>query len=228
MTLKVAIVTPFYNTPVDWLKQCIESVKNQTYSCYHILVSDGNAEDSEDMKYLMKSHQDISIIRLPEPHNDYGDTPRAIGSISAFRKGFDAICWLDADNWFAHNHVESLINLLKKTKAPICTSTRYLCHLNGEVLGKCPEINPNGFIDTNCYLVTKAVKGIVSFWWMMDDNHHVAGDRVVFNTIKKEKVLHRHTAMPTVFYRTAFQVHYDYFGVPHPPGSKPNVKVQND
>ena len=148
-------------------------------------MSDGNAEDSEDMKYLMKSHQDISIIRLPESHNDYGDTPRAIGSISAFRQGLDAICWLDADNCFVPNHVESLVNLRLETQAPICTSTRYLCHLNGEVLGKCPEINPNRFIDTNCYLVTQAVKGIVSFWWMMDDNHHVAGDRVVFNTIRK-------------------------------------------
>lgn len=85
--------------------------------------------------------------------------------------------------------------------------------------------DPAKFIDTNCYLLAKEMKELVSIWWQMDDKLYVVGDRVMFNTIRDKGLFHRHTFIPTVYYRTAFQSHYDHFDLPHPPGSKPQIGI---
>ena len=92
--MKVAVITPYHKVPTDWLVQCLESVRSQTYTSTHILVADGIPQDVVDT-------YGVQHLVLPRCHGDYGDTPRAIGSISAIGQGFDAIAWLDADNWFA-------------------------------------------------------------------------------------------------------------------------------
>ena len=46
--MKVAVVTPYYKVPPDWLGRCLESVRDQTYPSTHILVADGLAQDVID------------------------------------------------------------------------------------------------------------------------------------------------------------------------------------
>ena len=217
--MKVAVITPIYNCPQAWFEKCVQSVAQQSYPCHHIIVNDG---DQTEIFAPLSEKPTITLINLPHTHHNVGSTPRAIGAISAFTLGYDAVCWLDADNWYAPNHVESLVTLHKQTNAPFCTSDRYLCHLNGNLLGKCPETNPKHFIDANCYFVSKEAKHVVNVWWMMADNLHPISDRVIMKYIKSHHIPHQHTYMRTVYYRTAYQAHYDYFGLPYPEGSKPN------
>ena len=74
--LKVAVVTPYFREPDAWLTQGIASVAAQTYPCTHILVADGFPR--ADLVPNTAQH-----IVLPQAHGDNGNTPRAIGSLSA-------------------------------------------------------------------------------------------------------------------------------------------------
>src|SRR5271166_697694 len=102
--LKVAVVTPYHREPTEWLAQCIAGVAAQTYPCTHILVADGFPRP--DLVPPAAQH-----IQLPRAHADNGNTPRAIGSISAIGEGFDAIAYLDADNWHEPGFIEAMVKL---------------------------------------------------------------------------------------------------------------------
>ena len=100
MTAKYAIVTPYYREAPFVLRRCVDSVKNQTVSVEHFLISDG-------VPQVFPSH--VRHIALDKPHSDYGGTPRSIGSILAMSEGFAGIGFLDADNWLEPNHVEQCL-----------------------------------------------------------------------------------------------------------------------
>src|SRR4051794_24560005 len=91
--MKIAVITPFHKTPTPWLEQCLVSVARQTVPCTHFLVCDG------DEPHDITIPASVKVLRLPDAHRDFGNTPRAIGSVSAISQGFDAIAYLDSDNW---------------------------------------------------------------------------------------------------------------------------------
>jgi hypothetical protein len=109
--MRVAVVTPYFREPLDWLRQCHASVRAQTHACTHVMVADGHPQSE------VAGWPGLRHIALPTSHGDYGDTPRAIGSIEAIGAGFDAIAYLDADNAYAPDHIESLVELQRRTGA---------------------------------------------------------------------------------------------------------------
>ena len=84
--MKVAVITPFYNEPLAWLEQAQRSVMGQSFACTHILVGD---------QARITPPLDGLVVHLPVGCKDYGDTPRAVGSMYAAGLGFDAIAYLD-------------------------------------------------------------------------------------------------------------------------------------
>jgi glycosyltransferase involved in cell wall biosynthesis len=213
--MKIAIITPYHNPSCPDLKQCIDSVKAQTYGpLMHITIGDGC-----DLATTI-SDADVYNIPLPSRINNYGDTPRSIGVVYAFSLGADAVIFLDSDNWFAPNHIESLVECYQKTGADVITCRRYLTHLNGDILGVCPESDGEIFCDTNCLMVTKALAEQASLWWLIPRDMHPIDDRVLWDTLIHSTDNIASTGKPTVFYRTAFRFHYEAFNVPAPKNSK--------
>lgn len=91
--MKVAVITPYYKESLDILQKCHESVKKQNHPSLHVMVADGFPVDDI-------SQWDCNHIILPLGHNDIGSTPRLLGSYHAIGLGYDAIAFLDADNWY--------------------------------------------------------------------------------------------------------------------------------
>ena len=222
--MNVYCITPVYDPNIEYLKQNIESVRNQTMSVTHMLVFDGQGLDRGRISDRVDLSE-IEIMQLPESHNDYGDIPRFLGSVSAFRRGADAVFWLDDDNWIEPNHVEKMTSNLSEVR-PIATCQRNICSLNGEVMGKCTEINPANFIDTNCFMIHKEAKMLCNIWWMIPDEQHIFGDKILYKHILDSKIQTTHFEKPTVNYRSNFNFHYQQFGYPIPKGAKDGVGVQ--
>lgn len=61
MTSKVTVLTTVYNTNLTHLKECIESILNQTYKDFKYLIIDDNSPDLKVSK-LIESYQDKRII----------------------------------------------------------------------------------------------------------------------------------------------------------------------
>lgn len=211
--MRVAVVTAAYQPRLDWLRQCHASVRGQTHACTHILVSDGDGPQP-------LSDFEGQFIQLGHRHNDWGDTPRSVGAISAFAQGFDAVCWLDSDNWFYPEHVATLVKAHEKTGLPVCTSTRDIYHLDGSLLGRCPETDGIRFVDANCFLITRQLSMLTTLWATMPAGWHICGDMYFFAEIKRRGIRSAHVDRNTVAYRATRSHVYQRFGVPLPPGVK--------
>jgi len=207
--MKVAVVTPCHNTPPKWLDQCRKSVEAQTYPCTHVLVDDGSEPPMEG-----------PIIRLPKGHADTGNAGRAVGAVASISEGFDAVAFLDSDNWYEPSHIESLVILHQSTKAAVCTSSRNLYTVNGVLMGKCPEVDGKKFVDTNCLMFTRKAFLAVALWYMIPPDRKLLGDRFVWDEIIKNNFPRAYTGLPTVAYRTNYRVHYAHFGLPVPIDAK--------
>ncbi len=211
--MKVAVVTPYYKTPLEWLHDCHQSVRAQTHHCTHIMVADGEPVETVD-KF------DAVHLTSLGPNDDVGNTARAIGSIAAIRQGFDAVCYLDADNWYRPEHVERMVALFGETKAAICAAARTLHHVDGTLLGRCPETDGEAFVDTNCMFLTREAFPIVSVWHTLDRRLDPIGDRVIWFQAKQLGISTAYSGEPTVCYRTNYREHYELFNAVPPPGAK--------
>ena len=183
---RVAVITPYYKARPEWLLQCHESVRGQTYPCTHILVADGTPDPSVEQ-------WNAQHIVIGNNLADYGDTPRAIGSMSAMGQGFDAITYLDADNWYLPDHIATLVELHRSTAATICTAERTLHRLDGSVLGDCTECDGERFADTSCIMLIGPAREISLAWACIAPGLHPIDDRVRWALIKKRAYPRAHT-----------------------------------
>ena len=94
---KVTIVTPSYNQG-RFIKQCIDSVRNQTYRpIEHIIVDNCSTDETSAILSEYKNNTDgIEVILIVEPDG---------GQSEAINKGFklasgDIICWLNTDEYY--------------------------------------------------------------------------------------------------------------------------------
>lgn len=218
--MRVAVVTPFYNTPIKWLEQCHASVRAQTHPCTHFLVSDGSGENP--LPDFVGE-----FIRLPKPHADNGNTPRAVGSIAAASEGFDAIAYLDADNWYTPDHIDSLVTLQAQTRAAVCTSARSLYDLDGGLLGICEEVDGVNFADTSCLFITRPAFGLTLQWALMPKEFSVVCDFWIWSCTRRSPHSAAHSRLATMAFRTTYPHHFSRLGLAPPPGAKTLEYSQN-
>src|ERR1700712_148350 len=211
--MKVAVITPYYKEDIQTLIRCRESVIMQTHSdVFHVMVADGYPNDEINA-------WDVVHIKGP-PHNDFGDTPRTIGAISAISKGAQALCFLDADNWLEPDHIERLLRVHEDSAADIVTATRNLRRTDGSFLGVCTESNGQYFTDTNCYFLTRPTFGMLMAWIVKEPGQSIIGDKLFWQTLVNAGFSRAHCATPTVNYTTTFAYHYQQFGERPSPDSK--------
>ncbi len=214
--LRVAVITPYYREKEAVLRQCHESVVEQTYPCTHYMVADGFPLD---LVAQWQTEGTVEHITLPRAHRDNGNTPRAIGSLSAVNRDFDAITYLDADNWYRPNHIEALIELHRQSGAPICTTGRTIHRLDGSLMFVDRENDGEKHVDTSCILLTRKVFRLVSIWGLMPKQFGPHCDRVFWQAILTRQVPRAHLAEPTVAFRSNYRVHYDALGETPPQGA---------
>ncbi|MGH4038740.1 MAG: glycosyltransferase family 2 protein [Sphaerochaeta sp.] len=119
MEEKVSVIIPVYNTG-KYLKQCVDSVINQTYENLQIiLVDDGSTDDSGKMcdeialtdnriQVVHKANEGLGLTR--NKGLEYAD-----GRFVTF---------LDSDDWFSKDHVEVLVSNATRTRAELVIGSR--------------------------------------------------------------------------------------------------------
>lgn len=208
--MRVAVVTPYHRESLPTLRRAHESVRRQTHACTHIFVADGHPRRGMD-------DWDALHIKLPEAHGDYGNTPRAIGGISALNRGYDAVAYLDADNWYAPDHIESLVRFCEAESLAVAFSDRQIVLSTGEL---CPFVDRDEHerqhVDTNCFLITSRAAFLLPMWAMMNPELSAAGDRAMLAIIRRRAVPHGWTGRQTLFYESRWPGHFVAMGKPVP------------
>jgi glycosyltransferase involved in cell wall biosynthesis len=144
------VITP--TTGKDTLLKAIESVLNQTIPTEHLIVGDG-----VDLCLPDKSH----YIHLPENVGGNGWYGHRVYAAMPLMVNADYILFLDEDNWFEPNHVETMIAKIKSKDLMWAHSLRkiinerdeYVFDDDCEALGRYPTFYDHtlNFVDTNCY-----------------------------------------------------------------------------
>jgi glycosyltransferase involved in cell wall biosynthesis len=221
--LKIAVVTPYYKERDNILVQCHESVAQQSYPCTHILVADGHP------KPMFNEQPKILHVTLPQANEDTGNTPRAIGGILADAYGFDAVAYLDADNWFDRTHIEGLVAVHEaNNQISLVTCKRRFYDLEGqELFISDADEDANVHVDTSCWIVFRPAFSLLR-GWLMPKVLGPIGDRIFLQKAVHERFWRVATDKRTVAFRTRYAVHYQAAGLPAPEGSKSSTLLNEE
>ena len=112
--IKVSVILPVYNTG-KYLRQCLESIENQTLKNFEVFcVDDGSTDDSVEIisEYVKKD----SRFHLLKQKNAGGGAARNHGMEAA--KG-EYLAFLDSDDFFEPGLLEKQAKRLDETKADL-------------------------------------------------------------------------------------------------------------
>jgi glycosyltransferase involved in cell wall biosynthesis len=148
------VITP--TTGKDTVNRAMESVQDQTISTEHLIVEDGKLTNMHIFENEMRKK-----ITLPENVGGGGWYGHRVYAAMPLMVNADYILFLDEDNWFEPNHVETMINKIKSkdliwsySLRRICNEAgEYICDDDCESLGRYPTVYDHtiNFVDTNCY-----------------------------------------------------------------------------
>jgi hypothetical protein len=208
--MKICVVTPYFQTPLDWVSQAHRSVRAQTIPAWHILICDGS--EPAQIPSFHGTH-----ILLGRNYQDYGNTPRLIGCYNAITQGADAIAFLDADNWFQPDHLEALRDYALANNFDACSSGRSLNRLDGSFLARCTVVNGHPYIDTSCLLVMRSAFQHLIAWVLSAQEVAAVSDQQVWRHMHKMGARLGFLDRPSVCYRTRHATHYRLVGEQPPP-----------
>jgi glycosyltransferase involved in cell wall biosynthesis len=155
----VTVITPTTGAP--YVRQAIESVKNQTYdNIQHLVVVDGQPKG----RVIAHEYPYIDIIDLPYPTGlDRFNGHRIYGASIYLAKG-DLVCFLDEDNYYDNTHIESLVQVIQQgndwafsLRKIVDKESNYVCNDDCESLGKWESCIGDYFVDVGCFFLPKNI-----------------------------------------------------------------------
>ncbi len=218
--MRVAVVTPYFREPRAWLERCLDSVRRQSLPCEHLLVADGQAQDWID-------GAGVQHLRLGRSHADYGNTPRSIGAQLAVSQGCDAIAFLDADNWYEPQHVQTCIEAAQRSGADWVAARRHLSRDDGSRIAlRIAEDDDFSHVDTNCFFVLFGAFHTLPRWALMPKPMAMWSDRFYLDALRAEGLREAHCEVATVNYLCTWANVFEAVGETPPPYAKSGLPVE--
>jgi len=217
----VTVITP--TTGAIYLRQAIESVKAQTYgNIQHLIVVDGIYASA---KSILDDYSDIDVVYLPYSTGIDKYLGHRIYGASIYLARGEFICFLDEDNWFDCNHVESLFEVIIQGNTWAFSFRKifdkdgsYVCNDDCESLGKWSSVidDRDYLVDVNCFFLPKDIAIQTSpLWYSKAKEIGVsAADRSLTYVLRENKLTYDTNKQYTLNYRagnTESSVKKDFF-----------------
>lgn len=159
---KILVCLPTYHSPIEWIERSTLSVIKQTYPHFDcFLVKDACSFSKENCiecdvcketekfcKSLVKKDSRFKYYNLPMHCSGAGWGPRNFAILNTDN---DIICYLDDDNWYEEDHIESLYNVIKRTGSDMAYTGTRLIDKSGKVVGNRihNDVPKQGYIDSS-------------------------------------------------------------------------------
>lgn len=127
--MRFSIVIPNYNN-AEWLDKCLQSILNQTFKDYQIIVVDDCSTDNS-LNILRRYEQEgkINLLSAKAYGKVFNGGARNMGISLAIG---EYILFLDSDDWFNSPNCLELINkTIEENNYPDCVSLSYNCLIGG-------------------------------------------------------------------------------------------------
>lgn len=200
-----AVITSTIGRPE--LRQCIESVKNQTLPTEHFVFVNGK-KYHDSARSVLNDYPCVHAIYLPHETGDYGMGPTMAGVFAAapFLISSDWLFFLDDDNFFDKNHVVSLIKLAEDNDLKWAFSLRRyvdklgtpICNDDWCSLGYWSMTGGAMLVDNSCYMVNKRLAETKGLAWTAVP---FFSDRAFLMALKNTNTRSGCTGLSTVNYR---------------------------
>jgi hypothetical protein len=212
----IAVVTPYCTEATAMRRRCIDSVKAQTLPVRHYLVHDGMLSASEVDVYRH--------ISLGQQHWNYGNTPRAIGAMLAIAEDADAIAFLDADNTYDPDHIETCWNLVKyNSHLAWVAAKRRIALPDGTIL---QDAEASSHVDTSCFFFLPGSYFTIPQWALQPRPLTPICDRFFYALIRRLNLPFLETDKPTVTFNSTYEAHYRAARQVPPSDAKPSVDLK--
>jgi glycosyltransferase involved in cell wall biosynthesis len=123
----ISIIIPLYNKE-NYINRAIESVLNQDYTNFEIIIIDDGSTDNSET--IVKKYSDVRIKYIKQK-NQGVSSARNKGILNA---NYDYIAFLDADDEWLKNHLSDLEHMIKNfPNAGIYSKAYYNCDENGQI-----------------------------------------------------------------------------------------------
>lgn len=202
MSLTVAVITSTRGRPT--IKQANESIRNQTYGATHYVFAHGR-DCWDAVERNMQEIANAQVVNLPRANggNGYGMAP--VFALAPFVVEEDIVFYLDDDNWYDPDHIESLVEMIEKHDLGWAYSLRkivdhdgnLICEDNCESLGCIPNSHQQYLVDNSCYAVRTDVARKHSHAWYVP----IISDRNFQAELMRAKVPAGTTGKHSVNYR---------------------------
>lgn len=132
----ISVIVPIYNTRMEYLVKCVESILNQTYSNIEILLLNDGSTNNEIRIFLNNCLKKDSRIKVINKENSGVSSTRNLGIKKANKEW---IMFVDADDYLTPNACK---NLIEETdiEVDVVISKNYIINLNNVIT----EINNKG------------------------------------------------------------------------------------
>ena len=127
----VSIIVPAYNAQKT-IGRCIESILNQTYTDFELLVMDDGSKDETPEIIDRYAAKDARVIAVHKPNSGVSDTRNQALDRASGRY----IQFLDADDWWEEGKLAAQLAALEMTGDVICSTGRDLMNPDGTFTGK--------------------------------------------------------------------------------------------
>jgi len=207
MNPTVTVITSSIGRPE--LRRCVESVQYQTMKCRHYVYVNG-------LKWHIPAHEvlrDFPLVHgmfLPEETGNSGMGPSCASVFAAapYLTESDYVFYLNDDDFYEEDHVESLVSLMEKENLSWAYSLRRfvdrhgtpVCEDDWDSLGHWPNVFGDGsfLVDNSCYALRTSVARKHSAAWM---KRPYIADRIFLQELKSSNLSYGCSGKSTVNYR---------------------------
>lgn len=218
---KFAIVTAYFKEEKYLLERCLRSVRQQSVAADHIVVADGVPQNWLDAK-------SVRHIRLDRSHGDYGNTARGVGALLAIAEDYDAIGFLDADNWLEPDHIAQCLAAASAVHGEPCDyviARRNLKRPDETTIAVADEPLTE-HVDTNCFFFLPGSFHMIQRFATIPRALSIIGDRLFYKDLSAQQLRSAVVPVKTVNYHCMWASIYQAVAETPPAGAKPNVDQQ--
>ena len=120
----VSVIIPVFNTPICYMERCINSLLNQTFGDFEVLIIDDGSEDKLAVRYEEFSKAD-KRIKILHKKNGGVSSARNMGINEACGK---YISFVDGDDWVSADYLELLVSGLEKYNSDLSIVEANYCY----------------------------------------------------------------------------------------------------
>lgn len=201
MSLSVAVITSTRGR--ETIKKANESISNQTYPATHYVFAHG--KDCWDAVDNNMKDTNAQVVYLPRANGGGGYGMAPVFALAPFAVTEDIMFYLDDDNWYEPDHIESLVEMIEKHNLGWAYSLRkivdnegsLICEDNCESLGCIPNSHQQYLVDNSCYAVRTDVARRHSHAWYVP----IVSDRSFQAELMRARVPTGTTGKHSVNYR---------------------------